>query len=109
MRSTTAATLWGFDLGLTLTAKFTFAGLSMLITLPMMLGGPAAGAALLASFWVGRVIPVWIAPMLLRDANDTLRLLDSIDRERLLFLGINMVAMTWLMMIVAIWIVAGDI
>jgi hypothetical protein len=90
----TAATLWGLDLGLTFTTRFAFSGISLLAVLPMAVGDPAFGAALLTTFWAGRATPVWIAPYLLQSPAKTPELIDEIDRERPLFRFTNLLALT---------------
>jgi Cytochrome C biogenesis protein transmembrane region len=90
---TTAATLWGLDLGLTVTTRFPFSGVSLLLALAFVAGDPVAGAALFWAFWLGRVASVWIGPLLLEKANATDALLDSIDSEQRTFARINIAAL----------------
>jgi hypothetical protein len=81
----TAATLWGFDLGLAVTTRFSFSGPWALLVLPVLTGSPALGAAVLLGYWVGRAAPVWIAPLLLEDASSVPGLVEAlISRYRLL-------------------------
>jgi len=89
-----ASALWGFDVGLTFTTRFTFSGLSLLAALAILVGQPAFGAGLFAAFWLGRAASVWIGPFLLPDANATPRLLGWINREVWLFRGINVAGNT---------------
>lgn len=93
--STTAALLWGLDVGLTFTTRFTFAGVSVLTALVLVYGDPAFGALLFMTFWFGRALPAWIAPLLMQDANATPYLLDALDRRRRLFRQINVAGLVW--------------
>jgi hypothetical protein len=74
-----AATLWGLDLGLLVTTRFTFAGTYLVLLLPILVGGAGFGAAVLVSYWLGRALSVWVAPLLVPDAASTLLALDAVD------------------------------
>lgn len=70
--------LWGFDLGLCFTTYFTFAGPWLLVTLAVVAGSPIFGAALFLAYWAGRVLSVWLAPLLLPDASSTPQLVTTL-------------------------------
>jgi hypothetical protein len=74
-----AAILWGFDLGLVVTTRFTFAGVWVLVLSAVLVRDPLLGSALFFSYWLGRVGSVWIGPLLLEDATRTPYLLDEIN------------------------------
>lgn len=63
-----AAFLWGLDIGLVLTTWITFSGAWFVIALAFLSGSPVYGAAILAAYWGGRSLSVWLAPMMAFDA-----------------------------------------
>ncbi len=93
--STLTAALWGFDVGLVFTTWFTLAGVWLLVVVAILTGEPVFGAALFAVYWLGRALPVWLAPWLLEDANATPQLLDGIAEQQRLFERIHAVALVW--------------
>jgi hypothetical protein len=76
-----AAMLWGFDVGLIFTTWFTFSGTWLLVVLALLGGEPAFGATLFLGYWLGRVLSVWVAPVLMEDANATPTLLALIAQN----------------------------
>jgi len=94
-----AAVLWGFDLGLLFTTWLTFSGAWLVVTLAFVLGSPALGAALLVSYWLGRALSVWMAPLFLIRLGGVVQLLDEITRERPLFRRLHVVALVPLTML----------
>lgn len=105
--STVAAALWGVDLGLILTTYFTFAGIWLLVVIAFLTGEPSLGAALFATYWLGRAVSVWIAPLLMPDASTTPRLLDGIFGQFQLFRQIHVVALLWSVFVLILWLIAG--
>ena len=93
---TAAATLWGMDVGLAFTTRFTFSGLSVLTAVAVAAGSPGFGAVIFVALWLGRALPPWMGPLLLPDANATPQFLDSIDRQRALFRRIHLVGLSLL-------------
>lgn len=77
-----ASLLWGFDLGLTFTTWLTYSGAWLVAVLAFATGGPAFGAAVLMSYWLGRALSVWFAPLLLTRPGSIVELVAEIDRER---------------------------
>jgi hypothetical protein len=74
-----AATLWGFDLGLVVTTRFTFAGVWVLVAAAFLGRDVLLGSTLLLAFWLGRTASVWIGPLLLDDPSRTPQLLDEVN------------------------------
>lgn len=79
---TTAATLWGMEIGLTLTTWLTFAGVWAIASVVFVLSSPTFGVLLLSAHWIGRVAPVWIAPLLITEPRQTEPLGDLIRSRR---------------------------
>lgn len=74
----TAPVLWGLDLGLAVTTRFTFAGLWFLVAVAIASQSVATGALVFVSYWTGRVTSVWIAPLLMRRETDVSELMEDI-------------------------------
>lgn len=84
-----AAVLWGLDLGSTVTSRFTFAGTWVLLLCLVASADPSLAAVALLTFWIGRAVPVWVAPLFLPDAASVSRLMDAIDTRRSTFRHAN--------------------
>ena len=99
----TVATMWGAHIGLALATVITHGGLYPILIVAGGLG-LGGGAAVLVAFWLGRVIPLWLAPYLYEGA-DGLVLSDSLQQAAPTFdtvarLGI---AVLCAMCFVAVW------
>jgi hypothetical protein len=95
-----AAALWGLDLGLTVTTRFTFAGTWVVLLTPVLTADPAVGVVLLLAHWLGRALPIWLSPLLLSSPTSTPRVYDAIDARERVFrstqvLGLAMVIAYW--------------
>jgi hypothetical protein len=77
-----AAAFWGADLGSTVSTRFTFTGATMVLVLAVALRDVRLGMALLLAYWLGRALPVWVSPFVVRRPDDTQSLLVSIHREQ---------------------------
>lgn len=104
---TVAATLWGFDLGLVFTARLTFSGVWLLVAVAMLVGEPAFGSALFVLYWLGRALSVWIAPLLMPDADATPWVLDVIYRHYRLFQRIHVLGLVWSTVVLIVWLSKG--
>lgn len=65
-----AATLWGLHLSLGFLTRINYGGFWLLTLLILGLGDPSYGALLLGGHWLGKTLPVWVAPFAFRDPND---------------------------------------
>lgn len=99
-----AATMWGLHIGLAFRTPVTFSATGPLAALALAGGDVWFGAALFSAYWLGRVLPVWLAPFLLAlpDASPTL---NAIRREKTLFARLNMAALAWS----AAWLIADTL
>lgn len=89
-----ASILWGLDLGLLFTTWLTFSGVWLLAVLAIASSDAAFGAALLVSYWLGRALSVWLAPVFLRDAGRTADVMVEISRERPFFRRFHALALS---------------
>lgn len=60
-----ASAMWGLHIGLGFATRITYGGFWLLVAAILALGNPAFGAVLMLSYWIGRALPVWLAPVLL--------------------------------------------
>jgi hypothetical protein len=102
-----AAILWGLDLGLVFTTWLNFSGAWLLAAVAFLSGEPLFGAALFVAYWLGRALPVWVGPLLMKSARDTHWLLDSLGQQRRLFRSIQLAALSWTVLVFGLWIVTG--
>lgn len=102
-----AAVLWGFDLGFVFTTWLTFPSPWMLVPAALLSGTPAWGAGIFAAYWGGRALSVWIAPLLVLDANEPPRLMVAIQRHRLLFWRVQFLGVAALMVLLALQLRSG--
>jgi hypothetical protein len=65
----TAAGMWGAHIGLGFATVIKHGGYFVLVGLAC-LGGPKFGAAVLAAYWLGRSLPLWLVPVLTRRWDD---------------------------------------
>jgi hypothetical protein len=65
----TAATMWGAHIGLGVATVVKHGGFYALIAL-VLAAGPTIGAAIFAAYWLGRSLPLWIAPSLASLSRD---------------------------------------
>jgi hypothetical protein len=60
-----AAALWGLHIGVGFHTRVRFGGFWLLAALAVLGRDPFAAAALLVSYWLGRALSLWMAPLLL--------------------------------------------
>jgi hypothetical protein len=64
-----AAWMWGTHIGLGFATVIRHGGIFVLSAFSLTLG-PSDGAIIMAAYWIGRALPVWIAGILLPACND---------------------------------------
>lgn len=60
-----ASAMWGLHIGLGFATRINYGGFWLLATAILTLGDPGFGAVLMLSYWLGRALPLWVAPLLL--------------------------------------------
>lgn len=73
-----AAGMWGSHIGLGVATVVAHGGIYVLTALALALG-PVAGATIFVSFWIGRALPICLAPLFVSDSRFAGRLLEDID------------------------------
>lgn len=104
-----SAALWGLDLGLTFTTWLGGAGAWVLAVVTFVVGEPVLGAALFVGYWLGRALPVWVGPLLMRNATDAPVLMESLEtrNQQRLFRAVHVAGVVWSVAVIAIWLVVG--
>jgi hypothetical protein len=75
-----ASVLWGLHIGVGLHTRIRFGGYWLLVLLALVAGDCVYGAAVFTAYWLGRTLPVWLAPVLGPAVDD--ELLDLARDER---------------------------
>lgn len=76
-----AAAMWGAHIGLGFATVVAHGGWFILVGFAIWLG-PLFGAMLLASYWLGRTLPIWIAPLSTDDDSNGGALADAVLRHQ---------------------------
>lgn len=77
-----ASLLWGLHIGLGFFTRITYSGFWALVAITLALGDPVFGAVLMSAYWLGRVLSVWVAPLLLKPKTECVELMDAILGHR---------------------------
>jgi hypothetical protein len=87
--------MWGLHIGLGFTTRVTFGGFWLLVALALASGDPAYSAALMLAHWLGRSLPVWIGPTLVKSGSDVPDLPSAILADRSVYQGLVGFALVW--------------
>jgi hypothetical protein len=102
-----AATLWGLHLSLGFFTRVNYGGFWLLVLLAVGLGDPVYGALLAGGHWLGKTLPVWVAPLAYRDPNeadDLMRIWEGRTAVYARFQGLGLLAAAT---VLAVWLAAG--
>jgi hypothetical protein len=102
MGRTTAAVLWGMDLGLFATTWLTFAGAWLIPVLAVLGGSPGFAVALFVTYWSGRAVSVWVAPAFMRNALDTSHMLNALTLSHRTAQLVHVAALAWAISILVV-------
>ena len=101
------STLWGFDLGLVFTTWLTFSGVWVIVVMAFFYGEPTYGLILFLAYWLGRVLSVWLAPLLMVDASATPQLMENIHNHYQFFQRVHVLGLIWSIFVLSIWLTQG--
>ena len=76
-----ASAMWGFHIGLGFTTWATFGGFWIVVALALALANPLYAGLLMLVYWLGRALPVWLAPGLLDSPSLAVELPAEILRD----------------------------
>jgi cytochrome c biogenesis protein CcdA len=97
-----ASLLWGLHIGLGFFTRITYSGFWLLATIALTSGDPFFGAALMSAYWLGRVLSVWVAPLLLRPETTRIELAEAILDHSNVLHRISGAALIWCSAIAAL-------
>jgi hypothetical protein len=63
------AAMWGAHIGLAYSTVFQRTGFYLIVLLSLVLG-PTVAAGLFVAYWLGRTLPIWLAPVLVHEPGD---------------------------------------
>jgi cytochrome c biogenesis protein CcdA len=90
-----ASALWGFHIGLAFATRVTYGGFWALVALNVAIGRSSYGAILMIAYWFGRVLPVWLAPILNWSGPDSSGLVSEIAAASRLYHRLAGFASMW--------------
>lgn len=102
-----AATLWGLHLSLGFFTRVNYGGFWLLNLLAFGLGEPAWGALLVAGHWLGKTLPVWLAPLAYRDPNDPGELIRIFGQSNPLYARLQGLGLLATAVVLSAWLAAG--
>ena len=104
----TAAAMWGSHIGLAVTTVIKHGGLYPILVIAFAVG-LGGGEWLLVAFWLGRIIPFWLAPFLYKTSNAGL-ICDSLREAASSFKAAAALGLATLstFCVVAAWAVASN-
>ena len=88
-----ASAMWGLHIGLGFATRITYGGFWVLVAIILALGDPRFGAIVMLSYWAGRALPLWLAPLL--SAEETANFSESIFDHRLVFHRVAGIGLAW--------------
>ncbi len=91
----TASAMWGLHIGLGFATRVTYGGFWVLVAVTLALGDPLYGALLMLVYWLGRTLPVWVAPALLAADADAIGLPEAIFGHRQVYHRVVGAALVW--------------
>ncbi|PWT88614.1 MAG: hypothetical protein C5B54_10375 [Acidobacteria bacterium] len=90
-----ASALWGFHIGLGFATRVNYGGFWAIVAVIMALGSSRYGATLMLVYWLGRVLPVWLAPVLNWSGSDSSHLPGEILAADWVYHRLSAAALLW--------------
>jgi hypothetical protein len=89
-----ASGMWGFDLGFGFATYVIYGGFVALAAVAVAVGDPVYGAVLMVAYWLGRVMPVWLAPIIWLSHN-TVEFMDAIVANESIYRMTTALGLLW--------------
>jgi hypothetical protein len=102
-----ASAMWGLHIGLGFATRVTYGGFWVLVGTAVAIGDPQYGALLMLIYWLGRALPVWLAPSLLLPGQRAWELPEAILAERSVYRRLSGFGLAWSALIGALLSVAA--
>jgi hypothetical protein len=99
-----AATLWGLHLSLGFFTRINYGGFWLLTLLAFALGSPGLGALLMAGHWIGKALPVWVAPLALRRSADGSEVVGVWETDARHYRRVQAVGLGATAIVLAVWL-----
>lgn len=80
-----AAGMWGLEVGLAVVTWLTYAGTAAFLAASVLVADVEIALLMMGGFWVGRVLPVWLAPLLVAGVREVDELATAVQRGRTVF------------------------
>jgi len=90
-----ASALWGFHIGLTFATWINYGGAWALAGVCVGFADPLYGGTLMLTYWLGRTLPVWLAPMLNWSGPDSSQLTADISAVSWLYHRLAGFGLVW--------------
>ncbi len=90
-----ASAMWGLHIGLGFATRVTYGGFWLLVTVALAMGDPTYGSILMLVYWLGRALPVWVAPALVGPTRDATELPEAILEHGLMYHRVVALASVW--------------
>ncbi len=103
-----AAGLWGIDLGLVFTTWLTFAGPWLLAAIAFLSRDVPFAGTLFVTYWFGRVLTVWLAPLVIRSGGDLLLFMEVLSVRRPLFSRVHVSGAMWAAVVLLVMLAGGE-
>jgi hypothetical protein len=100
-----ASAIWGLDIGFGFGTFVNYGGFYALVALAVLFGKPSYGALLMIAYWLGRALPVWLAPTIW-NGHDSVVMFERILGSRELYQRMAGIALIW-MFTVAVFVGLG--
>lgn len=78
----TVSIMWGLHIGIGFATRITYGGFWLLVLVIVAFGVPKLGIVLMLSYWIGRTLSVWLAPILVPVGLRDGQLLDIVSAGR---------------------------
>jgi cytochrome c biogenesis protein CcdA len=99
-----ASILWGVHIGLGFATRVTYGGFYVLVAAAVLLGDARYAGLLFAVYWLGRALPVWVAPALSPEGGDPASLMTPPEAHR----AMQGAALAW-SAVVVLWLAQGGL
>jgi hypothetical protein len=102
-----AAVLWGLHLSLGFFTRVNYGGFWLLTLLALCFGDWRLGALLFGAHWVGKALPVWLAPLALRTSEDGSEVIGVWETDGRHYLRVQALGLGATAAVLASWLIAS--
>jgi cytochrome c biogenesis protein CcdA len=99
----TASVMWGLHIGLGFATRITYGGFWVLVAIAVVVGEPIYGAILMLAYWMGRALPVWVAPSLIASDEEAVELSERVFTDELVYHRVVAIALVWSAVVIVLF------